>query len=145
VIAIRSTAAKRQDEDTRPQLDGNFDAIRALFSSKENIDGGFGICDVGTSLSATNVTGPHVLRKIWCSWDFHGRARVVITMFYILTRLQRAQQTQLFATYYRSRGNFNSWTYNPWTRQYNSCDYDKLRRVRIRNSRTKTTSLQSYQ
>src|SRR5258706_10786293 len=34
-----------------------------------------------------------------------------------------------------------SWTYNPWTRQYNSCDYDKLRRVRVRNSRTKPTSL----
>ncbi len=36
-------------------------AVRALFFTKENIDAGFGIWDAGMSLSATIVTGSHVL------------------------------------------------------------------------------------
>ena len=44
-------------------FDRNFDAIRALLSTEENTDGGFGIWNAGTSLSATNVTGTHVLMK----------------------------------------------------------------------------------
>ena len=44
-------------------LDRNFDVIRALLCTKENVDGGFGIWDAGTSLSATSVTRPHILRK----------------------------------------------------------------------------------
>jgi len=82
VIAVRSTAAKRQDEDRRPQLDDNFDAIRALLFTTESIDAGFGIWDAGTSLSSTNITGSHVLRKIYGVPGFDH-------VFCILTCLQR--------------------------------------------------------
>jgi len=46
---------KRQDEDKQPHLDRNFDGIRALLFTKENINPGFGIWDTGMSLSATIV------------------------------------------------------------------------------------------
>jgi len=52
---------KRQDEDKQPQLDRNFDGIRALLFTKESIDVGFGIWDAGMRLSATIVTGSYVL------------------------------------------------------------------------------------
>ena len=49
----------QQDEDTRSQLNRNFDAISSLLFTKEYIDAGFGIWDAGMSLSATIVTGSH--------------------------------------------------------------------------------------
>ena len=52
---------KRQYEDTRPQLDQKFEGIRALLFTKEDIGAGFGIWDAGMRLSATIVTGSHVL------------------------------------------------------------------------------------
>ena len=82
---------KWQDEDKGSQLDRNFDAIRALLCTKENIDGGFGIWDAGTSLSAPNVTGPHVLRTKYGIPMARPRGyKVLVPVFCILTCLQRA-------------------------------------------------------
>ena len=49
----------RQDEDTRSQLNRNFDAIRSLLFTKEYINAGFEIWDASMSLSPTIVTGSH--------------------------------------------------------------------------------------
>ncbi len=48
----------------QPQLDQNFDGIRALLFTEENTDAGFGIWDAAMSLSATIVTGSHVLKRL---------------------------------------------------------------------------------
>ena len=52
---------KRQDEGTRPQHDKKFEGIHALLFTKEDIGTDFGIWDAGIRLSATIVTGSHVL------------------------------------------------------------------------------------
>jgi len=65
---------KRQDEDKRPQLDRNFDGIRALLFTKENIDASFGIWDAGMRLSATIVTGSHVLNG-WIYNPWTGQSK----------------------------------------------------------------------
>ena len=74
-------------------IDLNFDCIRALLFTKEDIDGSIEIWDAGTSLSATNLSGPGACPQkiIWCSWDSHGRPQVYnvsIPVFCILTGLQ---------------------------------------------------------
>ena len=43
VFSTLDSSRKQQDEVKRPQLDRNFDGIRALLFTKENIDASFGI------------------------------------------------------------------------------------------------------
>ena len=76
-----------QDEDKRSQLHRNF-CYRSLLFTKEYIDAGFGILDAGTNLSATIVTGSHVLKKIGVPGFFIARSwvcKVLVLYTYVLS------------------------------------------------------------
>src|SRR5258706_727562 len=122
----------------------NFKTTRALLSTKENTSHGFGIWHAGTSLCEECCRAACSQKKYGVPGIPMARPRVYKVLnpvFCKLTCIQRAPINMIIRVD-RIIGVPEISTAGPTILGLdNPSDYDKLRRVRIRNSRTKTTSL----
>ena len=131
-----------QDEDKRPQLGRNFDAIRALLCTKEvqTVVSEFGM---QVRASAPRMLQVRMLSYMQNKYGVPGSPtarplvyKVLNPVFCILTCIQRAPTNTIVRVVLLESRKFQQ-----LDGPDNPSDYDKLRRVRICDSRTETTSL----